>query len=268
MDFGALDAVILSSSLNDRPADERGPPGSARLAVAFVAADGAGRRRVVDGRRRRCARSASRDRRRPRASARWRSPEPFSASWAGSSSTSSTLGTLGVTFPRPDARRLLGRVATGRRPVATVASPRSSRWARSLLLAGVFGYVLHYLLDEDVVARHARSSRLSFPLFVLNLLLCAARPPARALHRSARTRVRSPSAEVEVLVRLTSGPYQEQRAAVRRDPPARSRVREPHRLTPQLALRVANLGGVRARRHSSSSSSASGRSRCSRATSA
>src|SRR6187431_2172096 len=42
---------------------------------------------------------------------------------------------------------------------------------------------------------------------------------------------------------MTSGPYQEQRASSGRFLPPDPRVREPHRLTPQLALRVAILGG-------------------------
>ncbi len=41
---------------------------------------------------------------------------------------------------------------------------------------------------------------------------------------------------------MTSGPYQERRAPSRRFLPPDPRVREPHRLTPQLALRVAFLG--------------------------
>ena len=43
---------------------------------------------------------------------------------------------------------------------------------------------------------------------------------------------------------MTSGPYQERRAPSGRFLPPDPRVREPHRLTPQLALRVAILGGV------------------------
>ena len=43
---------------------------------------------------------------------------------------------------------------------------------------------------------------------------------------------------------MTSGPYQERRAPSGRFLPPDPRVREPHRLTPQLALRVAILGAV------------------------
>jgi penicillin-binding protein 2 len=43
---------------------------------------------------------------------------------------------------------------------------------------------------------------------------------------------------------MTSGPYHEQRAPSGRFLPPDPRVREPHRLTPQLALRVAVLGAV------------------------
>ena len=66
------------------------------------------------------------------------------------------------------------------------------------LLAGVFGYVLHYLLDEEVVAQTALVTALA-PAFVLNLLL------ALPVHRLVRAIVgeelrAEPSAEVEVLV--------------------------------------------------------------------
>jgi rod shape-determining protein MreD len=66
------------------------------------------------------------------------------------------------------------------------------------LLAGVFGYLLHYLLDEDVVARHALVTALA-PAFVMNLLLAM---PVYLLVRAIlgeEPRV-EPSAEVEVLV--------------------------------------------------------------------
>ena len=43
---------------------------------------------------------------------------------------------------------------------------------------------------------------------------------------------------------MTSGPYQERRAPSGRFLPPDPRVREPHRLTPQLALRVAMLGAL------------------------
>ncbi len=43
---------------------------------------------------------------------------------------------------------------------------------------------------------------------------------------------------------MTTGPYQERRAPSKRFLPPDPRVREPHRLTPQLALRVAVLGAV------------------------
>jgi rod shape-determining protein MreD len=47
------------------------------------------------------------------------------------------------------------------------------------LLAGLFGYVLHYMLGEEVVARHALVTAL-MPAFVLNLALAL---PLRALVR-------------------------------------------------------------------------------------
>ena len=47
------------------------------------------------------------------------------------------------------------------------------------LLAGLFGYVLHYMLGEEVVARHALVTAL-MPAFVLNLALAL---PLQALVR-------------------------------------------------------------------------------------
>ena len=66
------------------------------------------------------------------------------------------------------------------------------------LLAGLFGYVLHFMLGEEVVARHALVTAL-LPAFVLNLLLAL---PINALVRWAvGEEARSePSREVEVMV--------------------------------------------------------------------
>ena len=66
------------------------------------------------------------------------------------------------------------------------------------LLAGLFGYVLHFMLGEEVVARHALVTAL-LPAFVLNLLIAL---PINALVRSAvgeRARTEH-SPEVEVMV--------------------------------------------------------------------
>ena len=110
----------------------------------------------------------------------------------------STLGTLGVTsLVLTLAGFWAGRYGetTGRdRRLAPIIAVGAIT-----LLAGVFGYVLHYLLDEDVVARHALVTAL-LPAFVLNLLL------ALPVHRLVRVIVgedarAEPSAEVEVLVR-------------------------------------------------------------------
>jgi rod shape-determining protein MreD len=109
----------------------------------------------------------------------------------------STLGTLGVTsLVLTLAGYWAGRYAetTGRdrrfAPIIAVGS--------ITLLAGVFGYLLHYLLDEDVVARHALFTALA-PAFVLNLVL--ALPVHRLVRRIVGEDLRAePSAEVEVLV--------------------------------------------------------------------
>ena len=66
------------------------------------------------------------------------------------------------------------------------------------VLAAAFGYVLHYLLDENVVASHALVDALA-PAFVLNLAL--ALPVYALLRRIVGEGQRvEPSAEVEVLV--------------------------------------------------------------------
>ena len=109
----------------------------------------------------------------------------------------STLGTLGVT----SLVLTLAGFWAGRYGETT---GRDRRFAPIIavgaitLLAGVFGYLLHYLLDEDVVARHALVTALA-PAFVLNLLL--ALPVHRLARRIVGEELRAePSAEVEVLV--------------------------------------------------------------------
>ena len=66
------------------------------------------------------------------------------------------------------------------------------------LLAGLFGYVLHYLLGEDVVARHALVTAL-MPAFVLNLALSL---PVCAVvrHMVGEAERAKASPEVEVFV--------------------------------------------------------------------
>jgi rod shape-determining protein MreD len=107
-----------------------------------------------------------------------------------------TLGTLGVSSL---VLTLVGFWAgrygetTGRdRRVAPILAV-----AAITLLAGVFGYVLNYLLDEEVVAQHALVTAL-VPAFVLNLLL--ALPVYRLVRAVVGEELRAPSAEVEVLV--------------------------------------------------------------------
>ena len=80
-----------------------------------------------------------------------------------------TLGTLGVTsLVLTLAGFWAGRYAetTGRdrrfAPIIAVGT--------ITVLAAVFGYLLHFLLDEEVVARHALVTSLA-PAFVLNILL-------------------------------------------------------------------------------------------------
>jgi rod shape-determining protein MreD len=65
------------------------------------------------------------------------------------------------------------------------------------LLAALFGYVLHYMLGEEVVARHALVTAL-MPAFVLNLALAL---PLHALTRrlAGEGERPVPSPEVEVL---------------------------------------------------------------------
>ena len=66
------------------------------------------------------------------------------------------------------------------------------------LLAGLFGFVLHYLLGEDVVARHALVTAL-MPAFVLNLVL--ALPIHSLVRRAVGEGPRAePSPAVEVVV--------------------------------------------------------------------
>jgi rod shape-determining protein MreD len=66
------------------------------------------------------------------------------------------------------------------------------------VLAGLFGFVLHYLLGDDVVARHALVTAL-VPTVVLNLLIAL---PVHALVRAVvgeRTGL-APAREVELVV--------------------------------------------------------------------
>jgi len=107
-----------------------------------------------------------------------------------------TLGTLGVTSLVLTlggfwAGRYGETTGRGRRlaPVVAVGS--------ITLLAAAFGYVLHYLLDEEVVARHALVTSLA-PAFVLNLVL--ALPVYALTRRIVGEELRAePSPEVEVL---------------------------------------------------------------------
>ena len=66
------------------------------------------------------------------------------------------------------------------------------------VLAGVFGFVLHYMLGDDVVARHALVTALA-PALVVNLLLAL---PVHALVRATvhESDVAETSREVEVVV--------------------------------------------------------------------
>jgi cell shape-determining protein MreD len=66
------------------------------------------------------------------------------------------------------------------------------------VLAGLFGFVLHYLLGEEVVARHALVTAL-IPALVLNVVLAL---PVHALVRRVvgEGERDEPTLEVEVLV--------------------------------------------------------------------
>ena len=90
-----------------------------------------------------------------------------------------TLGNARRDLAHPHARRASGPVATARRPAATGASRPSSPSATITVLAGAFGYVLYYLLDEEVVAGHALVTAL-VPAFLLNVALAL---PVHALVR-------------------------------------------------------------------------------------
>jgi cell shape-determining protein MreD len=107
-----------------------------------------------------------------------------------------TLGTLGVTsLVLTLAGFWAGRYAetTGhdRRYAPVIAVGTLT------VLAGAFAYVLHYLLDEDVVAGQALTALA--PAFVLNIVL--ALPVYAALRRIVGEGARDEAAaEVEVLV--------------------------------------------------------------------
>ncbi len=107
-----------------------------------------------------------------------------------------TLGTLGVsslvlTLAGFWAGRYAETTGRNRRFAAVIAVGTIT------VLAAAFGYVLHYLLDEDVVAQHALVTALA-PAFVLNLVLAI---PVNALVRAiVGEGDREPAApEVEVL---------------------------------------------------------------------
>ena len=108
-----------------------------------------------------------------------------------------TLGTLGVTsLILTLAGFWAGRSGetTGRdRRVAPVIAVGTIT-----VLAGAFGYVLFYLLDEDVAAGHALVTALA-PAFVLNVVLAL---PVHALVRAVVGEGvhDAPAPEVEVLV--------------------------------------------------------------------
>jgi rod shape-determining protein MreD len=108
-----------------------------------------------------------------------------------------TLGTLGVT----SLTLTLAGFWAGRYGETT---GRDRRYAPLMavgaitLLAGAFGYVLHYLLDEQVVFQQALVTALA-PAFVLNLLL--ALPVHRLVRAVVGEELRSElSQEVEVMV--------------------------------------------------------------------
>ena len=66
------------------------------------------------------------------------------------------------------------------------------------VLAGVFGFTLHYMLGEEVVARHALVTAL-LPALVLNLILAI--PVYRLVRRIiGRTGLLEPAPEVELVV--------------------------------------------------------------------
>jgi rod shape-determining protein MreD len=117
--------------------------------------------------------------------------------WAGFLLDTAYLGTLGVTsLLLTLAGYWIGRYGetTGRdrrlAPVIAVGTITA--------LAGVFGYVLHYLLDQEVVAGHALVTAL-LPAFLLNVALAL---PVHALVRAivGEGERGEAASEVEVLV--------------------------------------------------------------------
>ena len=109
------------------------------------------------------------------------------------------------------------------------------------VLAGLFACVLHYMLGDEVDARHALLTALA-PTLLANLVLAL---PVYALVRRAvgeelwvspRPRWKSLSSE--------GGAYHEPRSKSGRFLPPDPRVREPYRLMLQLALRVGIFGAV------------------------
>jgi rod shape-determining protein MreD len=106
-----------------------------------------------------------------------------------------TLGTLGVT----SLVLTLGGFWAGRYGETTGRGRRLAPLTAVgaiTVLAGVFGYVLYYLLDVEVVARHALVGAL-VPAFVLNLIL--ALPVHRLVRAIVGEEVRAePAPDVEV----------------------------------------------------------------------
>jgi len=108
-----------------------------------------------------------------------------------------TLDTLGITslvltLAGFWAGRYAETTGRGRRLAPLVAAGAIT------VLAGVFGFVLHYMLGDDVVARHALVTALA-PALVGNLLLAL---PVHALVRATvhEGEVAATSREVEVVV--------------------------------------------------------------------
>ena len=165
------------------------------------------------------------------------------------------LETLGADVAAAHRRRLLDRPLRRDDRPRPHATRRSSRSPSSRSCTRSACSLLHFLLGDPVVGA-ADPRRLARPGDRVQPDPDRARVLARAeacSRRSTGASVRGRCACLASAERPRAGTFL---------PPTRG-VEEPYRLTPQMALRVAMLGGARARSSSPRCSCGSGRCRCS-----